>query len=300
MTNRAFLHLRRLGRRRILSFLPILLFLAGMLAGNGCANGLFYYPTAQVYSMPDSQGLRYEDVAFSSRDGTRLHGWFLPATTQPARGTIIHFHGNAQNLTAHYRFSSWLAKEGFNVFVFDYRGYGASAGAPDRQGVFEDGVAAIDYVRGRPDVDSRKLIIFGQSLGGAVALAVAGETHPAGVRAVVIESAFASYPRMAGDVGRRFPPWGFFGLGRPIAWCLVSGGHNPEDAVGAISPVPLLLVHGDADRVVPYHHGKELAAKANSPVEFWTIPGGDHTELVRHPDFRRRLVEFLDRSLATP
>jgi fermentation-respiration switch protein FrsA (DUF1100 family) len=91
---------------------------------NGCANGLFYYPDSRVYSTPAGAGQPFQDVWFTSRDGTKLHGWFIPATSQgPALGTVVHFHGNAQNMTAHYAFVSWLPAEGFNVFVFDYRGY---------------------------------------------------------------------------------------------------------------------------------------------------------------------------------
>jgi cephalosporin-C deacetylase-like acetyl esterase len=78
---------------------------------------LFYYPDSRVYSTPAGAGLPYQDVWFTSRDGTKLHGWFIPAASQgPALGTVVHFHGNAQNMTAHVSFVSWLPAEGFNVF----------------------------------------------------------------------------------------------------------------------------------------------------------------------------------------
>jgi fermentation-respiration switch protein FrsA (DUF1100 family) len=264
---------------------------------NGCANGLFYYPDGHVYSTPDKLGLPYKETWFSSADGTRLQGWFIPATTPvPALGTVVHFHGNAQNMTSHYQFVAWLPAEGFNVFVFDYRGYGASGGKkPTRQGTFEDGVAALAHVAGRPDVDPRRLIIYGQSLGGALALAVAGETHPCGVRAVIAESAFSTYRGAAGDAVGAIPALGW--LLRPLAWLLVSGGHNPAAAVAEISPVPLLLIHGTADHVVPYRHGERLVAQAREPKCLLTMPGAGHTAAADVPEIRRQIVEFMKKAL---
>lgn len=111
--------------------------LALLLLSSGCASRFLYYPDHRVYQTPQRKGLRCEEVNFVSHDGTALTGWFVPATGK-AIGTVIHFHGNAQNMTAHFSFVDWLPEEGFNVFTFDYRGYGRSAGAPERQGVFDD------------------------------------------------------------------------------------------------------------------------------------------------------------------
>ena len=99
----------------------------------GC-NSLFYYPSQKVFYTPHNFGTTYEDVYFTSKDGTRLNGWFVPAIGH-AKGTVIHFHGNAENITNHYTFVQWLPSEGFNLFVFDYRGYGASSGKPDLEGM---------------------------------------------------------------------------------------------------------------------------------------------------------------------
>lgn len=108
--------------------LPSIFICVGILAMQGCANRYFYFPDNVVYQTPDQHRLSYEDVRFKSRDGTELHGWFLPAVGSNVVGTIIHFHGNAQKMTAHFSFVSWLPQEGFNLFVFDCRGYGRVAG----------------------------------------------------------------------------------------------------------------------------------------------------------------------------
>ncbi len=99
------------------------LFVAALtLSCRGCVGKLFYYPDQEVHDLPARHGLKFEEVTFSSRDGTRLSGWFIPAVGTP-QGTVIHFHGNAQNMTSHFGFVSWLPQAGFNLFVFDYRNH---------------------------------------------------------------------------------------------------------------------------------------------------------------------------------
>ena len=163
---------------------------------SSCAKQAFYYPDHADYGSPAQSGLPYENVSFQSADGTRLHGWFVPARgvadAKQARATIIHFHGNAQNLTAHWQAVKWLPEHGYNVFLFDYRGYGQSAGEPNPEGLFADSNAALDYVRSRPDVNPERLLVFGQSLGGTNAIAVVGAGNKAGVRAEAIETTITS------------------------------------------------------------------------------------------------------------
>lgn len=139
----------------------------------------FYYPDREEYDAPDNAGMAYEHVFFNSADGTSLSGWFIPALSvaQPreAKGTVVHLHGNAQNMTAHWRFAEFAARRGYNLFTFDYRGFGDSAPVkPEPKGVFEDSVAALDYLRTRTDIDVKKLCVFGQSLGGMLAIASVG------------------------------------------------------------------------------------------------------------------------------
>lgn len=135
-----------------ISFVNLAALLTSLFLFSGCASRMLYYPTPNEYGNPSVAGLRYEKVTFASKDGTPLSGWFIPAIGK-AKGTVIHFHGNAQNMTAHFSFVAWLPREGFNVFVFDYRGYGTSPGTPSRQGVYEDSCAALQYLRSRPDID---------------------------------------------------------------------------------------------------------------------------------------------------
>jgi fermentation-respiration switch protein FrsA (DUF1100 family) len=263
----------------ILAFLPIF-------PDQAC--GQFYHPDHQVYTTPDKQGLNYETVTFTSRDGTKLSGWFVPAT-RPAIGTVIHFHGNAQNMSAHFSFVAWLPQEGFNVFVFDYRGYGQSEGSAKRKGIHEDSIAALKYIKSRKDIAQDRLLVFGQSLGGANAIDAVTSAKLNGIRGVAIDSAFYSYRSVAKDKAPGF-----------LVDVFIGDDYSPGPVIAKISPIPLLIMHGTADAVVPYTHGKNLFAAAKEPKSLWTIDGAGHTEAIGRfgATYRPKLVEFFTSCLA--
>jgi fermentation-respiration switch protein FrsA (DUF1100 family) len=278
MTNSA---VRRWCKKLALCALPLML--------TGCVQSMFYYPDSVAYETPDVLGLRYESVQFTSADGTRLSGWFLPAENRrnpkEAKGTVVHFHGNAQNMSTHWRFAAWLPKQDYNVFVFDYRGYGQSEGKPEPKGVFEDSNAALNYVRSRSDVDAQRLFVFGQSLGGTNAIAVVGAGNRAGVRAAAIESTFYSYSSIANE-----KLWG--------AGMLVSDEYAASKYVAAVSPIPLLLIHGTADQVISPTHSRRLLADAREPKRLIEVPGASHLEpmtaLRYGAAYRKALTAFFE------
>ena len=233
----------------------------------------FFYPTATVYDRPEEHGLRYEAVTFASRDGTSLHGWFFPAVGD-ARGTIVHSHGNAGNITGHYRFVAWLPQRGFNVFCFDYRGFGRSAGHPTREGAVLDVHAAVDHVRDRPDVAADRIVLFGQSLGGTLALvAAAGRDDLAGV---AVEGAFATFQSEARHVCRR--TWWLWGVAGLVPRIFISPGCDPIEFVGRMGPIPKLFICGAADRIVDHRDTVALHDRAGDPKELWVLEGGGHTD----------------------
>ncbi len=269
----------------------LLLPLAAALCLSGCTH-LFFRPTGRVHADPAAEGLKYEAIKFNSADGTELTGLFFPAQGAP-KATVVHFHGNGQNMTAHYPYSAWLAGAGYNVFIFDYRGYGASAGRPDLDGAVEDGKAALTHALKLPGADPRKIIVFGQSLGGAVAAAAIGESgfKPA---ALVIEGSFYSYRSMAAARLRGAA------LTCPVSWLaylLVSGRHSPADHIGHIT-CPKLFLHAVNDDTVPYAQGRRLYEAAAAPKEFWDVPAG-HIEAFTafRPAYAPRLLDFLQTSL---
>lgn len=254
----------------------------------GCLENLFYYPDNILYDSPKRLGLKYEEITFNSSDGTKLSGWFIPARGfKKSKGTVIHFHGNAQNMSAHWQFVEWLPDSGYNLFVFDYRGYGKSEGKPNPKGVFEDSNSAVNYVRSRKDIDPAKLIVFGQSLGGANAIAVVGSGNKSGVVAVAIEATFYSYSAIAND------KFSFSGS-------LLYDTYSPDRYIAEISPIPFLLIHGTADAVIPYHHSTQLMAKAKEPKKLITVNGGQHIDSLtsRFSDtYKNMLLKFFEESL---
>lgn len=221
----------------------------------------FYFPDRVHYGSPGDAGMRFEDIRFHSRDGTRLAGWFMPAQGTPL-GTVVHLHGNAQNMSAHWIYAGWLPQRGLNVFTFDYRGYGQSQGSPDPQGIFDDAIAALDYVRSR--VDGARIFVFGQSLGGMLAIAAAGAS-PQGVSAVAAEAPAYSYSEWADDQ-------------MPELQLTLEDDCCASTYVSRLAPIPLLLMHSPQDRVVPYTHSQRLYAAAGLPKQLVTIEGGAHND----------------------
>ncbi len=264
-------------RLALLLVLVALLFWVASFAG-----AQFYQPDRVDYGTPAARGLAYRDVAFASSDGTKLHGRFIPAVGN-ALGTVIHFHGNAQNLTAHTSFVDWLPQQGFNLFVFDYRGYGRSEGSPSRRGIHRDALAALATVQSIAEVDPTKLLVFGQSLGGAIAVSALGSTNLPGLCGVAVDSSFESYKAIAKDHAPDL-----------LASLFIRNTLNPIKVVATLAPTPLLVIHGTADRVIPYARGKALFDAAGDPKQLWTVPEGRHTDalMTYAPTYRPALVEF--------
>ncbi|MCB9870623.1 MAG: alpha/beta fold hydrolase [Planctomycetes bacterium] len=245
----------------------------------GC-DSLFYRPFHDVLGVPDDFGLEAEDVFFRAPGGPRLHGWWIRSSGE-SRGTVVFCHGNTGNVTSHASNIRWLPAHGFEVLLFDYRGYGKSEGKPARAGTVADAVAAIDLALAR---DPTRTVVFGHSLGGAIGL-VACARRP-GVRALVVESTFPSY--LAAAQGR-VPA---------LAWLaplLVSKGLDPAGALADIPPRPLLVIHGTDDGIVPVRLGWDLYCRAAEPKQMLLVDGAGHRTpwLMLGDDFARPVARFL-------
>lgn len=266
------------------------------LALSGCMERFYFYKPDRVeYFDPAASGLRHEPVRFTSTDGTLLAGWFVPSKVE-RRGTVIYFHGYNKNVSGHFRYVDWLPDNGYDVFTFDYRGYGASEGSPDPKGVHDDCVAALNYVRSRPDVDRERIVVFGQSLGGNYALSALAAVDRHGIRAVVIEGTFASHREIARDRAAGYPlPEA---AGRWLADVLFGEHYDSVSALSRIDDVPLLLIHGDRDDFVQYRHAELLNSAAKGRHDLWTVQDGRHldTFVYRKEPYRKRLLEYLDES----
>lgn len=257
----------------------------------GCTY-LFFKPSGRLFSDPAAAGYKCEAVKFDSSDGTPLTGLYFPPAG-PQKAVVVHFHGNGQNMTAHYQYSAWLAAEGYGVLVFDYRGYGASGGKPSLAGAVRDGEAALREALKLPGAEPDKVVVFGQSLGAAIAVAAVGESgfKPA---AMVLEGGFYSYRGVAAAVLRRGV------LGWPVSWLprlVVSGKYSPAEYIGRIN-CPKLFIGSPKDPVVPFPQGEKLYKAAKPPKEFWRTPSG-HIEAFGgfRTKYGPRLLAFLKTAL---
>jgi fermentation-respiration switch protein FrsA (DUF1100 family) len=265
---------------------------------SGCANPLFFHPTSEIYQTPSDACLAYEEVVFKSFDNTLLTGWFIPAVSdRPGtvpKGTVVHFHGNAQNMSSHLSLVYWLPAEGYNLFLFDYRGYGRSGGRARRHGIYKDCEAALLHAAGMGDVDSDRIAVLGQSIGGALAIRVVSDHPELGIKAVVSDSAFASYRHIVRDKVDLIPiaRW----LKYPLSYILATDGYSPVDVIEKLSPTPVVIIHGTSDVAVPFHHGEILFESAKEPKFFWRIEEGRHIDALspERPECRRKLADFLD------
>jgi fermentation-respiration switch protein FrsA (DUF1100 family) len=260
----------------------------GLLAA--CSNA-FFYPQRPLQLTPARVGLDYRDIYLDSSDGTRLHAWYLPAQGE-SKGAILFLHGNAGNISTHLSSVYWLPAAHYDVFLLDYRGYGASAGSVSIDGSLQDVEAGIGWLSARAAVRERGMVVFGQSLGGALAVyAVANSRHRSAIKALIIDSAFSSYRGIAREKLAGF--W----LTWPLQWPLsltVSDTYSPLAAIGKVSPIPVLILHAEHDSIIPLRHAERLYAAAKEPKSFWRINEGGHIAALTQETYRQRFKNYLD------
>ena len=259
----------------------------------GC-DGCFYFPSREIVYTPQTFHIDYDEVRFKASDGVELWGWFLKAEGPP-KGTVIHFHGNAQNISTHIVESYWLPQYGYNVLLFDYRGYGKSQGRVTRAGTVLDGHAAVDYLLSREDVDPNRLVMFGQSLGGAVGLVVAADRPE--IAAVVVDAAFGDYRRIATRHVRKI--FLFEPLAALLVRMLISKGHDPIDVLDRLSPRPLFVIASGNDKICYPELSRELFDAAGEPKQFWLVDGAEHLGMIHTAgiEAQERITRFFDEAL---
>ena len=219
---------------------------------------LVYFPVRELAATPRAVGLDYEEVALTADDGVALHGWFVPAAA--ARATVLFLHGNGGNISHRLDKLAIFQRLGLSVLIIDYRGYGQSAGTVGEDGTYRDARAAWDHLTQTRQLAPRAIVVYGESLGGAVATRLAAEHPP---RALIVESSFTSIP----ELGAELYPW------LPVRW--LSRIHYDSRTAIARVRAPVLVIHSRADDIIPFHHGEALYAVANEPKQLLEIRG-DH------------------------
>ena len=224
-------------------------------------------------------GLPLEDVWFQTEDGVRLFGWYLSAPASTA--VLLWCHGNAGNIVHRLDNLARLHRIGVSVFLFDYRGYGRSQGRPSEEGLYRDAQAAYGHLTQARGIPSKRLVVLGRSLGAAVATQLASIRPAAGL---ILESAFPSVEAVA----RHY----YFGL--PVHWLL--GSRFPLEERLKDVHVPVLVIHGALDEIIPFELGQRVFEAANKPKEFYAIPNADHNNvyIVGGNSYFERLKRFID------
>lgn len=238
---------------------------------------LVFFPDRDDAGNPGDVGLEYEDVWLTSGSGRRIHGWFIPA--RETRYTLLFCHGNAGNITHRLDSIKLFNDLRLSVFIFDYQGYGRSEGRPGERATYQDARAAWDYLCVDRGIPSGQVVLFGRSLGGSVAIELAGVVDPF---ALIVESCFTS----AVDMGTKIYPWLPIRLVRRIHY-------NSLSRIGDIA-VPKLFIHSIDDETVPFGMGRRLYNRAPRPKQLLKIRGGHNDGfLVSAPLYTETIANFL-------
>ncbi len=261
------------------------LMLSGVLSA--CTHLLFQPQRAQ-FATPDRLGVMYENVELETRDQIKLHGWKLLSRTD-VRGTILFFHGNGENISTHFANVHWLTAYGYDVYLFDYRGYGKSEGIAQLDEVIKDAETMIAYgVKQLPS--DEKLIVMGHSMGGSLAIhAVAHIEHKNRIKTLITIEAFSDYREVTQDVlSTNWLTWLFQW---PLSFA-VDNSYRPLNSVAQISPIPLMLLHSKQDEIIPYYHAQALYAVAVEPKVLKEVSGG-HNVIFNKVENRKILLNYL-------
>lgn len=235
-----------------------------------------FFPDRQIIITPYHRGLGYEDVLFETQDKVMINGWFIPGKKEAPY--FLFFHGNAGNISHRIDNLILLNRMGLNVFIFDYRGYGKSAGKISEEGFYLDAEAAYQYTAKRASEHNSPIIIFGRSLGTVAAVHIAAAAKCSGV---ILESAFTNLEDMA---AYHYPI--------PFLSRLLKGRFNTVATIKRVNQ-PILFIHGDHDTIVPYKMGQALFAATTTPKIFYTIPGAGHNDTYEIAG--AKYIEVLDR-----
>ncbi len=234
-------------------------------------------PGRALTATPEDYGFAYQDVSITTSKGVRLHGWYVP--TEQARATVLFLHGNAGNISHRLDSIAIFRELGLDVFIIDYGGYGQSESKPSEQGTYLDARAAWEYLLNERQLAADEIVIFGRSLGGAVASNLAAQTTPA---AVILESTFTSAPDMAHRLYPFLPVRLLTRLKYPAL----------ENVKHLTSP--LLVVHSTQDEIIPFDMGESVFAAAPEPRQMLVLTG-DHNEgfLINKDQYQVVLGKFL-------
>lgn len=244
-------------------------------------DNLLFIPSNQIYQTPADAGLKAEDAWIQTEDGVTLHGWYFP--NESAELVVVLSHGNAGNISGRVAIAESLLRSGASVLLYDYRGYGRSEGKPSESGLYKDIDAVLSYLKGEKSYTEREMVMYGRSLGGAVAAYAAAKYD---VRGLVLDSAFLNLRAMIRDV-------------YPFVPSVLAKYRFPTDQyVKNLAPgMPVVVLHSPGDRIVNINHGRNLAGLIEGPVRFVELRGGHNDNFFASRDLMEETWTDFIRSL---
>ena len=252
----------------------------------GCTN-FFFQPSKRLVVTPAQFGIEYQDVYFKSIEGLDLHGWWFPARKE-SRALLLFLHGNAENISTHSAAVYWLTQHQYDVFIFDYRGYGLSQGVPDMDRSMTDIYQAFAYANKR-NAEGKKLFVMGQSLGASMGIYSIAQ-KPEGIDGAVFVSPFSDYREITRNMlAGSWLTWAF-------QWPLsltISNDYRPLDYVRRLPEIPVLYLYSNEDRVIPSQQVKALYEHSNEPKEIEQIIG-THNSIFSIESNREILLKYLN------
>jgi pimeloyl-ACP methyl ester carboxylesterase len=262
------------------AFVAALVLLAPLLLLMFLESTFIFFPSRDILDSPADCGLAFEDVARTTSDGVRVHGWLMKPETEPV-AWLLFSHGNAGNISGRPAIARPLVQRGIAVLLYDYRGYGKSEGSPDEQGTYRDGEAMLQEILTRAS-SPRLVFLFGRSLGGGVSHELAVR-HPE-LGGLITDATFTSMPEMARLV---FPI--------PGVWRLVRNRYDNLAKAPHVK-IPRLVMHGTHDEMIPFSMAERLRNATDPPARFHAIPGAGHNDTYavggsEYADVIRRFID---------
>ncbi|MCK9614499.1 MAG: alpha/beta hydrolase [Candidatus Omnitrophica bacterium] len=236
-----------------------------------------FFPFREINYTPQEIGLSYEDIYFATQDNKKINGWFIPSKN--AKYAILFFHGNAGNISHRLDKIKIFHDLGLNIFIIDYRGYGNSEGKPSETGFYLDARASYGYLIDKLKIKPSSIILYGESLGGAVAFELATQVD---VLAIITEETFSSVRDVAKDIYPFLPS--FF----------VGDKFNSVSRIGKLT-IPKLIVHSKDDEMIPFKHAQKLYESAKDPKMLVAISGSHNSAFLDSgKDYKNHIREFIE------
>ncbi len=266
------------------------IFVAAVLLFTGCSKNSLFPTDTKVYDSPDNYRLQFETYDFNSSQTSLLKGWWFRATGRP-KGMVVVANGMRYNMSERFKEWTWLLGEGYDLFIFDYRGYGESTGEVDMHGFVDDVTAAIAFAHTLNE--ELPMVAVGQSMGGSFVIdAVAKKEYPY-VKLLVIDSTMSSFSASAEEIMDQYI------LLWPWSWVPSNFTPTGVDSIEFVdkTETATLFLAGLKDEVVQPKHSVELFLQAKEPKAIWIVEGAGHVECIHNPKVKEALLETIERVL---